>query len=78
MSSFKPILVDTKETLSKVPLVEGQYIVVTNDNETYVDKYIKNSEGKTVLFREKTSQNIYVSKEKPTNFSTGDIWFKVN
>lgn len=68
MAQFKPVMVQSKATLDTVPLQAGQYIVVINENELYLDK----PEG-----RVKVSQNIYIQPEDtaPINAKEGDVWF---
>lgn len=76
MAIFKPVMVQSKATLDerdadnklKIPVIPGQYIVVIDENELYLDK-----EGGRV----KVSQNIYIQPEsnEPTNMKTGDVWF---
>ena len=71
--SFKPIMVKNKKDLDSVPKNPGQYIVVIDAGELYLDK-IKEGE----IVREKTSQNIYLqpeSAEAPKNAKEGDLWF---
>ena len=65
---FKPIMVNNKLDLDTVPFVNGQYIVVIDKGELYLDK-----EGK----REKVSQNVYIQAEAPGNPKPGDIWFAI-
>lgn len=69
MAIFKPIMVQKKENLSSVTKKGGQYIVVIDENELYLDK----SETERV----KVSQNIYIQPESnvPTNAKNGDVWF---
>lgn len=67
MAQFKPIMVNNKNDLDTVPRVAGQYIVVINANELYLDK--NDAE------RVKVSQNVYTQAETPTNAKAGDIWF---
>lgn len=69
MAIFKPIMVQKKENLSTVEKRGGQYIVVIDENELYLDK----SETERV----KVSQNIYIQSEsnEPTNMKNGDVWF---
>ena len=65
---FKPIMVNNKLDLDTVPFADGQYIVVIDKGELYLDK-----EGK----REKVSQNVYIQAEAPKNPKPGDIWFAI-
>ena len=65
MAQFKPIMVENKDNLQNVNIVDGQYIVVMDKNELYLDKAGK---------REKVSQNVYIQADEPTNMKTGDIW----
>ena len=65
---FKPVMVNNKKDLDTVSIVDGQYIVVIDANELYLDK-----NG----IREKVSQNIYIQAEEPTNPKNGDIWFQI-
>jgi hypothetical protein len=71
MAIFKPVMVQSKATLNTVEPKAGQYIVVIDENELYLDKSDK-KEG-----RVKVSQNIYIQPESnvPTNAKTGDVWF---
>ena len=73
--SFKPVMVENKKDLDSIPKNPGQYIVVTDAGELYLDK-IKGQE----VIREKTSQNIYLqpeSAEAPKNAKEGDLWFVI-
>ena len=65
---FKPVMVNNKKDLDTVSIVDGQYIVVIDANELYLDK-----NG----IREKVSQNVYIQTEEPTNPKNGDIWFQI-
>ena len=65
MAQFKPIMVENKDNLQNVNIVDGQYIVVMDKNELYLDKAGK---------REKVSQNVYIQADEPTNMKAGDIW----
>ena len=66
MAQFKPIMVENKDNLQNVKIVDGQYIVVMDKNELYLDKAGK---------REKVSQNVYTQASEPVNAKIGDIWF---
>ena len=66
MAQFKPIMVADKNDLNTVPIKDGQFLVVFNSNELYVDK-----NGQ----REKTSQNIYIQADAPVNAKPNDVWF---
>jgi len=66
MAMFKPVMVLDKNSLDTVEIVDGQYIVVINANELYLDK-----DGK----REKISQNVYIQADAPVGMKDGDIWF---
>ena len=65
MAQFKPIMVANKTGLADVAVVVGQYIVVIDSNELYLDT--KNG-------RVKVSQNVYVSKSAPAQPKKGDVW----
>ena len=65
MAAFKPVLVDVKEKLKNLDIIDGQYIIVLETNELFVDR-----KGT----REKVSQNIYMQPDSPTNAAEGDIW----
>ena len=54
---------------NNVAPVAGQYIVVINANELYLDK------GSTLEERVKVSQNVYIQATEPTNMKKDDIWF---
>lgn len=66
-SLFKPVMVNNKKDLDIVSIIDGQYIVVIDANELYLDK------GEV---REKVSQNIYIQVDAPTAPKNGDIWFQ--
>lgn len=68
MALFKPVMVEKKADLNTVPVVNGQYVVVIDANELYLDK-----DGA----REKISQNIYIQAAAPTAPKNGDIWFQI-
>lgn len=73
MAQFKPVMIDLKEKLKDIDKKEGQYIIVVDKNEVYVDKLV---DGEIV--REKVSQNIY-SGTTPNlngNYKDGDIWIQ--
>lgn len=74
MAQFKPIMVAKKENLDSISKIAGQYIVVLDASEVYIDKQIG-----TEVVREKASQNIYMQTESaiPENPKTGDIWFVI-
>lgn len=69
MALFKPVMVSNKADLDSVAIVDGQYIVVINANELYLDK------GEV---REKVSQNVYIQMDEPSNPKTGDIWVEIS
>lgn len=71
MAQFKPIMVNNKDDLTNVKPVAGQYIVVINANELYLDK------GSTLAERVKVSQNVYIQATEPTNVKSGDIWMQI-
>ena len=68
MAQFKPVMVQNKSSLSKIDYLSGQYIVVIDENELYLD-------NPATQKREKVSQNVYTQATEPTNAKTGDIWF---
>ena len=72
MSLFKPVMVGTKTNLDTVELIEGQYIIVLDKSELYVDKR-KNG----ALIREKANQNIYCQNSEPIEAKNGDFWFEI-
>lgn len=67
---FKPVVVDRKIDLTadNVPIINGQYIVVIDSNELYLDKD---------NIRTKVSQNIFIQADKPLTPKNGDIWFQI-
>lgn len=72
MAQFKPIMVENIKDLEKIAIKAGQFIIVRNQNEIYLDN--------TDNIREKISQNIYMSSEEPkisTEFNEGDIWVQI-
>lgn len=69
MAQFKPVMVNNKSNLDNVAPVAGQYIVVIDANELYLDK------GPTLEERVKVSQNVYIQATEPTNMKKDDIWF---
>lgn len=64
---FQPVLVATASKLNTVAIKDGQYIIVTDVNELYVDM-----DG----VRKRVSNKAFVQKEKdaPINPVKGDIW----
>lgn len=70
MSLFKPVMVNKKTDLTeeKIPIIDGQYIIVIDANELYLDK-----NG----VREKVSQNVYIQATEPKDPKNGDIWFQI-
>lgn len=71
MAQFKPIMVEKKEDLDKIPIKAGQYIVITNEaaNEVYLDK--------TNTERIKVNQNVYMQDFEPQDARIGDIWIEI-
>ena len=65
MISFKPIMVQDKESLDRIPKITGQYIVVLDDNEIYID---------TPDGRKKNTQNIFTQSYAPEYATEGDLW----
>jgi hypothetical protein len=62
---FQPVLVSDASKLSTVEIKDGQYIIVTDTNEVYVD--MNN-------VRKRTSTKAFVQSTAPTNPIEGDIW----
>ena len=62
---FQPVLVSDANKLSTVEIKNGQYIIVTDTNEVYVD--MNN-------VRKRTSTKAFVQSTAPTNPIEGDIW----
>lgn len=62
---FQPVLVSDARKLSTVKIKNGQYIIVTDTNEVYVD--MDN-------VRKRTSTKAFVQSTAPTNPIEGDIW----
>ena len=75
MAQFKPVMVQNKANLDTVEKAAGQYLVVIDANELYIDK--TNAAG--VVVREKVSQNTFFSTENetPVNAKEGDMWFVI-
>lgn len=67
MSLFKPVLVENKTKLNTVPIIDGQYIIVIDANELYLDH-----QGS----REKASQNVYIQLNYPESPKEGDIFLQ--
>lgn len=66
MAQFQPIMVNEKANLDSVTVIDGQYIVVVDTNEIYIDK-----DG----VRTKVSgANVTVGTAEPANPAEGDIW----
>lgn len=70
MAAFKPVMVANKSNLDSVPAVPGQYIIVRDVGEIYLDHSASKAD------REKVSQNTFIQKEEPINPKNGDIWFE--
>ena len=68
MVLFKPVMVEKKADLNTIPVVNGQYVVVIDANELYLDK-----DGA----REKVSQNVYIQADEPSSPKAGDIWMEI-
>ena len=62
---FQPVLVSGSKKLSTVKIKNGQYIIVTDTNEVYVD--MDN-------VRKRTSTKAFVQSTAPDNPIEGDIW----
>lgn len=71
MAQFKPIMVEKKEDLNKIPIKAGQYIVITDEaaNEVYLDK--------TNTDRIKVNQNVFMQSNEPDSPRIGDIWIEI-
>ena len=66
---FQPIIVEKKKDLVSLSVVNGQFIVVIDTQEIFLDKGNKRIQiGK--------SQDIYVSSDEPSSPSEGQLWFK--
>ena len=70
---FKPVMVQSKANLGAIGADPGQYIVVIDSGELYLDK----EDGNGAVTRVKVSQNVYIQPETPApaNAKAGDIWF---
>ena len=65
---FKPVLVESSQ-LNSIDIIPGQYIIVRDTGEVYVDKPEKE--------RVKVSSNVYMQAGEPTNAKSGDIWIEI-
>ena len=69
MSLFKPVLVNTKDKLNTVDIIDGQYIIVVDTKELFVDK------GNQRL--PVSRSGIFIQAEEPTDAVDGDLWFQL-
>ena len=69
MSLFKPVLVETKSKLDTVDIIDGQYIIVVDTKEIYVDKGIQ----RLPMSR----SGFFIQAEQPIDAAEGDIWFQL-
>ena len=69
MSLFKPVLVETKSKLDTVAITDGQYIIVVDTKEIFVDK---GTERIPV-----NRSGIFIQANEPTNAVEGDVWFQL-
>ena len=68
MAQFKPVMVNEKANLMNVPIVDGQYIVVVDSKEIYLDRGAE---------RVKMSNNTVTQATEPVNPVKGDVWFEI-
>lgn len=66
MVQFQPIMVTNKTDLDSVTIVDGQYIVVIDTNEIYIDK----DGARTKV----SGANVTIGMDAPGNPTEGDIW----
>ena len=69
MSLFKPVLVETKDKLDTVDIVDGQYIIVVDTREIFVDRGVERLPV--------SRSGIFIQKNAPENAAEGDIWFEL-
>ena len=66
---FQPIIVEQKKDLVSLSVVNGQFIVVIDTQEIFLDKGNERIQiGK--------SQSIHVGPEEPSLPSEGQLWFE--
>ena len=73
MSLFKPVLVEHKTSLDSVTKVNGQYIIVVDTKEIFVDK--ADADGNIVRANVSRS-GVFIQAEEPANAVEGDLWFQ--
>ena len=73
MSLFKPVLVENKTSLDSVTKVNGQYIIVVDTKEIYVDRLAADG---TVERIGVNRGNVFLQSNAPENPVEGDIWLQ--
>lgn len=73
MSLFKPVLVEHKTSLDSVTKVNGQYIIVVDTKEIYVDKLAADGTVERVGVNR---GNVFLQSNAPENPVEGDIWLQ--
>lgn len=73
MSLFKPVLVEHKTSLDSVTKVNGQYIIVVDTKEIYVDRLAADGTVERVGVNR---GNVFLQSNEPVNPVEGDIWLQ--
>jgi hypothetical protein len=73
MSLFKPVLVEHKTSLDSVTKVNGQYIIVVDTKEIYVDRLAVDGTVERVGVNR---GNVFLQSNAPLNPVEGDIWLQ--
>ena len=73
MSLFKPVLVEHKTSLDSVTKVNGQYIIVVDTKEIYVDRLAADGTIERVGVNR---GNVFLQSNVPENPAEGDIWLQ--
>ena len=74
MSLFKPVLVENKTSLDGVTKVNGQYIIVVDTKEIYVDRLAADGTVERVGVNR---GNVFLQPNEPENPVEGDIWLEI-
>ena len=73
MSLFKPVLVEHKTSLDSVTKVNGQYIIVVDTKEIYVDRLAADGTVERVGVNR---GNVFLQSNEPESKAEGDIWLQ--
>ena len=73
-AQFTPVMVKSHDNLKDVPLKEGQYIVVIDSNEIYLDRKLKSDAS---IVRDRLSYRVTIGETEPIDNNVGDLWLEL-